>query len=58
MPKRTCWTFHLCPHLPVHEITKERGRNSAGESDPKPEAKGIQNEQVQSGSGSKRWVTA
>lgn len=46
MPKRTCWTFHLCPHLPVHEITKERGRNSTGESDPKPEAKGIQNEQV------------
>lgn len=53
VPKRTCWMFHLCPQLSVHEITKKRGRNSAGESDHEPEAKGIQNEQVQSGSGSK-----
>lgn len=37
MPKRTCWIFRLCPHLSVHGITKERGRNSAGESDPKPQ---------------------
>ena len=51
MPKRTCWMFHLCPHLSVHEISKKR-RNSARESDCEPEAKGIRNEQVQSGSGS------
>ena len=53
MPKRTCWMFHLCPHLSVHEITKKSGRNSTGENDHEPEAKGIQNEQVQSGKGSK-----
>lgn len=53
MPKITYWMFHLCPHLSVHEITKKSGRNSAGESDREPEAKGIQNEQVQSGRGSK-----